>query len=80
MEKLNVKCDVQEGMFFSENFVTIKTGYETIQSLVSKELIINDSIQLSIDDETATDFFIIIPGEITKGNRVVKFRKPNLEV
>ena len=80
MEKVRAKCRVQEGMFNSESFVTIDTGYEEVQSLVSSELIDDDKIELTIDSEDKEDFFVIIPGEVTKGSRLMKLKKSIPEV
>lgn len=80
MEKVRAKCQVQEGMFSSELFVTINTGYEEVQSLVPSELIDNDKIELTIDNEDTENFFVIIPGEVTRGSRLVKLKKNLPEV
>ena len=83
MKKIRAKCQVQEGMFNSESFVTINTGYGEVQSLVSSELIDNGKIELTLDsdNEDTEDFFVvIIPGEVIKGNRLVKLKKNISEV
>ena len=80
MEKLLVRCEVQEGMFSNESFVTIKTGYDEVQSLVSKDLIENGKIELAVDTKSDAEFSVIIPGEITKGQRLVRLKRPTPEV
>ena len=80
MEKIRAKCQVQQGMFSSESLITINTGYEKIQSLVSSELIDNDQIELTIDSEDSDDFFVIIPGDVTTGSRFVRLKKSIPEV
>lgn len=80
MEKLSVKCEVQNGMFANESFVTIDTGYGDVQALVSKDLIENGEIELSINSESDDEFFVVIPGEVTKGQRIVRFKRPIPEV
>ena len=77
---MSVKCDVEEGMFPSESLVTIDTGYEKVQALVSDQLLSNGEIELSVDSFEDDDFFVIIPGEVTKGQRIVRFKRPTPEV
>jgi hypothetical protein len=77
MEKIAVKCKVKNGMFPNESFITINTGYGDVQSLVAKELIQNGEIELSIDAEIGDELFVIIPGEVTKGQRLVRLKRPD---
>jgi molybdopterin-binding protein len=76
MKTIKVKCEIEEGMFQSEVNVKINTGYQVVESLISKNLVNEDFIELKIDDIEGNDMFVIIPGDITKGERIVKFKKP----
>jgi molybdopterin-binding protein len=76
---IKVKCEIEKGMFQSEVNVKINTGYQVVESLISKNLVNEDFIELKIDDIEDNDMFVIIPGDITKGERIVKFKKPILK-
>lgn len=74
-KSINIKCDAQDGFLSNESFVTINTGFDYIETLCSKDLILNNEINLRIDSETEESLFVIIPGDIIVGNRILKLNK-----
>lgn len=80
MEKIELKCQIEKGMFSDEVQATFDTGYDRVQTLVSGDLVHNGKLVLQVDQETDDDIYVFVPGEITKGNRYIKVRKKLIEV
>jgi hypothetical protein len=80
MDYLELKCNVEKGMFSNEVQVTFDTGYDQIQTLVSEDFIHNGKVVLKIDSESEDDIHVLVPGDIIKGNRYIKIKRKIAEV